>query len=257
MTSYHGGKQRIGKEIAKQIYIISTVIIEDNTDFKIKGYCEPFCGMLGVYRHIPELFEDHKPRLKYKAGDANESVIMMWKKAQKGWIPKKHYTKQDYETLKIQKKPSADKGFVAHSYTFRGISFGGYFKHKQSKLLTQIKRIQDIAEILHENNVDITPKNYDQFSQLKGYIIYCDPPYMNSGQRYYDEKGIKRTFDTDEFWKWCDKMSKHNIVFISEYSTLFNIEPIYSKNVKITGTGNNDKKSQRKENLYVLYNHNV
>lgn len=43
MTAYHGGKQRIGKEIA-------TVIADMTQDVTIKGYCEPFCGMLGVYQ---------------------------------------------------------------------------------------------------------------------------------------------------------------------------------------------------------------
>lgn len=43
------------------------------------GYLEPFCGILGVYQHIPRLFQDH-PSLKYRAGDINESVIKIWKK---------------------------------------------------------------------------------------------------------------------------------------------------------------------------------
>ena len=84
MTRYHGGKQRIGKEIANTIFDISTDI-EDETEFTIRGYCEPFCGMLGVYQHIPELFDDDDfPPLKYKAGDMNESVIKMWKAVQEG-----------------------------------------------------------------------------------------------------------------------------------------------------------------------------
>ena len=32
--------------------------------------CEPFCGMLGVYQHIPSLFdEEGLANLKYLAGD--------------------------------------------------------------------------------------------------------------------------------------------------------------------------------------------
>ena len=67
MTAYHGGKQRIGLEIAENIHLLST-ILEDHSNFKIKGYCEPFCGMLGVYKHIPELFDDHKPKLNSSTG---------------------------------------------------------------------------------------------------------------------------------------------------------------------------------------------
>ena len=57
MTTYHGGKQRIGKTLA-QIFVEESIGIEGEYDFKIKGYCEPFCGMLGVYQYIPKLFEE-------------------------------------------------------------------------------------------------------------------------------------------------------------------------------------------------------
>jgi len=47
MTAYHGGKQKIGKILANVIYDVSTEIEQDKK-FVIKGYCEPFSGMLGV-----------------------------------------------------------------------------------------------------------------------------------------------------------------------------------------------------------------
>jgi site-specific DNA-adenine methylase len=112
MTAYHGGKQRIGRDIANVIYDVSTMI-ERESGFKIKGYCEPFCGMLGVYQHIPELFSNHRPKLQYKAGDINESVIKMWKDVQKGWIPPTTCTEKRYNTLASSKTPSKEKGFVA------------------------------------------------------------------------------------------------------------------------------------------------
>ncbi len=57
MTYYHGGKKRIGKDIADIIYQITSEV-EKQTGQKFQGYCEPFCGMLGVYQHIPSLFQD-------------------------------------------------------------------------------------------------------------------------------------------------------------------------------------------------------
>jgi hypothetical protein len=57
MTSYHGGKQRIGQKLAQVIYDESMDISEEE-GFQIKGYCEPFSGMLGVYKYIPELFKE-------------------------------------------------------------------------------------------------------------------------------------------------------------------------------------------------------
>ena len=42
MTSYHGGKQRIGEKLAQVIVEESLEISEDEV-WTIQGYCEPFC----------------------------------------------------------------------------------------------------------------------------------------------------------------------------------------------------------------------
>lgn len=214
MTSYHGGKQKIGKKIAENMYIISK-IIEDHTDFQIKGYCEPFCGMLGVYQHIPELFHNHKPKLKYKAGDVNKSVIMMWQAAQKGWKPPINVTKKEYDRLKYD-KPSAKKGFIGHQCSFGGKNFRGYVKNRcsGSKIKHGSQNVIDISRNMH--NINFKAGEYTQFSNLKGYIIYCDPPYSKYSD-YYDENHKILKFDNDAFWNWARRMSKYNLVFVSEY----------------------------------------
>jgi len=252
MSSYHGGKQRIGLEIAENIHLVST-IIEEHTDFVIKGYCEPFCGMLGVYRHIPELFSDNKPRLKYKAGDANESVIKMWQAAQKGWKPADLYTKPEYTALKEKTYPSAEKGFVGHSCTFRGINFGGYFKHKKSKRESHVNNIVQISNIMDSHKVKFSPGSYTQFSNLEGYVIYCDPPYVNSEQRYYNTQGNRMTFDSDTFWKWCRQMADKNIVILSEYSAPSDFIQVFKKKVVLTGLGSRGSSNQadRVESLFM------
>ena len=48
IACYNGGKQRIGKRLSS-IIAEESLDIEDEYDFTIKGYCEPFCGMLGVF----------------------------------------------------------------------------------------------------------------------------------------------------------------------------------------------------------------
>ena len=211
MTSYHGGKQRIGKALAEVIYDVATEVADED-DFEIKGYCEPFCGMLGVYQHIPELFEDHRPKLKYKAGDTNASVIKMWKAAQKGWKPPTTCSEEQYDRLKASKATSALKGFVGHQCSFGGIFFGGFGGRygKSTSIGTSANKVKRIASEV--SRVSFTHGSYTQFSKLKGFIIYCDPPYSGTQCRYGDR------FDTDNFWDWCEKMSENNLVFISEYS---------------------------------------
>jgi site-specific DNA-adenine methylase len=212
MSKYHGGKKRVGKKIAHVIYK-ETLKLEDKN---IKGYCEPFAGMLGVFNHIPELFG----KKKYKIGEINESIVKMWKRVMKGWVPPTNISKDKFYKLKCDGKQTAEKGFVGHAFTFRGTYFDTYFKHPVNILRAAIKRIKILGDILKKNKVEIKAGSYKQFSNLKGFVIYCDPPYQGTEQRYYDkscEYKDRLSFDSSEFWIWCKKMSKHNIVFVSEY----------------------------------------
>jgi DNA adenine methylase len=247
MTSYHGGKQRIGKKLAKVIYDESMDISEEE-GFQIKGYCEPFSGMLGVFQHIPELFKEHKPELEYKAGDKNQSVIMMWKAVQQGWKPPSNVSGEEYDRLK-NAPDSAMKGYVGHQYSFGGQYFKGYapkYGHA-SDSSRAVKRVMNIAKKV--SNVSFSAKPYTQYTNLKNYVIYCDPPYSNKEQWY------KGSFDSEEFYEWCRYMAQDNIVFVSEYKAPKDFEKIWSKVVKITGLQVKGAYTSRSENLYLVQSH--
>jgi site-specific DNA-adenine methylase len=206
MTQYHGGKQRIGLEIAERIASIST-----SFGGGIKGYVEPFSGMLGVYQHIPErLVVD-----TYLAGDVNKSVIAMWRRAQKGWKPPTSTTEAQYDTLRAQARSSALKGFIGHACSWRGIYFSPF--RSRTDLRHSSERVQDIVKKVEK--VFFVHSEYNKFAGLKGYVIYCDPPYFKSS-RYYDEKGRALKFNHEKFYKWAERMAKNNLVFISENSKL-------------------------------------
>jgi DNA adenine methylase len=226
MTTYHGGKQRVGKKLAEIIYEISTSLEED-LDLSIKGYCEPFVGMCGVYQHIPELFKNHRPKLVYKAGDVNDAIIIMWKAAQKGWKPPLTCTREKFNKLKSSKKSSPEKTFVGCVYTYRGVYLNSYFPHKLSKVKSNAERVKSVAKKL--KNVQFRTGAYQQFSNLKQYIIYCDPPYDNTTQYFYDTRGNRLNFDHTAFWNWCRKMSKDNLVFISSYTAPKDFTKIFTK----------------------------
>jgi site-specific DNA-adenine methylase len=233
--AFHGGKQRTGEEIADVVHEIS-VNIEEDEGFQIKGYCEPFCGMLGVYKHIPELFEGHKPKLRYKAGDANASLIAMWQAAKKGWKPPIRKIKiGEFERLAGNGKVSREKGYIGHLYGYRGKYFQP-FEHRTTKAM-RIRSSEGVHTIGEDlRTVSFTSGFYTQFSRLRGYVIYCDPPYAVQSY-YYDEYGTRRVFDRDAFWEWCRRMSENNIVFVSEYSMPKDFEEVWSKG---------------KERLYVI-----
>jgi site-specific DNA-adenine methylase len=211
MTIYHGGKQRLGREISQCI----SDAIKYFPEFNIHGYCEPFCGMLGVYQYILPMINNN---ITYEAGDINESVIEMWKAVKDGWIPSLIYTKDQFDILKYNRECSAEKGYVGCLYTFRVVFFDSYFLHNKGKRNSNRDRIINMKSKI--KNIQFSTGEYNQYSDLCGYVIYCDPPYKNATCRYFNGKGYydKLSFDHDSFWKWCKHMSTKNIVFVSEYS---------------------------------------
>ncbi len=252
MTAYHGGKQKMGKGIANVIHKISTEMEEDG-EMDIVGYCEPFVGMAGVYQHIPELFKDHKPKLKYKAGDTNKSVILMWKGAQRGWKPPKTCAKQKYERLRHNGQSSAEKGFVGHAYGFGGQYFKGFTASKICRKKAVVKmgnNIVRISKLLRQ--VVFTSGDYNRYSSLRNYIIYCDPPY-SSFSYYPGDKGSQNIeFDHQKFWKWCRKMSENNIVFVSEYKAPKGFELVWSKRGSSGTNARGNSPHRIIEKLYMI-----
>ena len=261
MTSYHGGKQKTGKIIAEVLLKNVLKEVENKVHpavlrtegILLKGYCEPFCGMLGVYKHMyRHLSPSGDTKFIFKAGDMNKSLILMWKSCQKGWIPPVKCSEACYNKLKKQKNPSAIKGFIGHQYSFGGQYFKGYrgiYKNNDNYK----KASQDVFDIATElKKVKFKQGNFTQFSNLKNYIIYCDPPYSRSNY-YFDEEHNRLYFDHIEFWNWCLEMGKNNIVFVSEYSCPIKdkrIKLVYGKPVKLTGSTPKDRK--RIEKIYMI-----
>lgn len=244
MTRYHGGKAREGEALAKLIaeYVSST-------GKTYSGYCEPFCGMLGIYRHIP----DYINVKNYKAGDANESVIAMWKAVQKGYKLPITCTEKRYNELRNMKKPHPDKGFCGHEFAFGGQYLAGFRKDKKlnKDRSVIVKRIEAIAKKL--NKCKFSAGSYTQFSGLKNYIIYCDPPYADVTCNYKDEGRKKRKFDNAAFWKWCDEMSKNNLILVSEYTAPKGWRKIYKNYVHANANPNYKKlgKTDKADCLFV------
>ena len=212
MTYYPGGKKYKGKEIANIIYEGST-IFADQSNFKIKGYCEPFCGMMGVYQHIPALFKHHNRKIKYIAGDRNTYLVKLWKGIQNGFIPPIKCNRQEYYKMKDDNDQSLSAIFLGVACSIRGIFRGTFFPPNNVK--HQATEIQKIGKEI--TNVKIKGCDYSAFSNLSGFVIYCDPPYKNTGNVYSIDDKHSSSFDYSQFINWCRDMSKTNIIFISEY----------------------------------------
>lgn len=215
---YHGGKNRTGKQIA--CFIVNEC---EKRQICPDGYAELFSGMMGVYKHIPKLFEKIEKKCNHKmefiASDINESIIKMWKSLQSGWIPPRYMiSEEQYDKLRKSKSSSALKGYVGHYYGWSGQYFGTF----DAKLKTPsqvFNRPDKLIEVSNElKMVHFKTADYTKWRKLRNFVIYLDSPYEDVNSNYYQEGGIKRPkFDHKKYWEWVRKLSRNNLVFASAY----------------------------------------
>lgn len=210
---YHGGKTRIGKSIAEKIKVVI-----DNSGGLINGYIEPFCGMCGVFVHVVQ-----KTNLQsYIASDNNASVIKMWEDLRDGWKPDiENFDEIKFLEMKGDGTSSSSKGFFGHAMTFGAL----YFQCYRPELYKLLK--YSLGDIIKRSNImkDVEFRSCDYKSiigeeEIHNKLIFCDPPYERIS-KYYDEFNKRRSFDSDEFWRLCEKLSMKNIVVISEQKKFF------------------------------------
>ena len=108
---YVGGKNRIGKDIALKM----KELIDKNT---ISGYIEPFCGSLGVMKHMVDYHDN------LIASDSHCDLIAMWKGIKNGtFVPPK--------TVSEKYKNIFTVGFAAET---NDIDDNTLYKLKEKKL---------------------------------------------------------------------------------------------------------------------------
>ena len=194
--------------------IASTLQEVLNDNKTLTGYCEPFCGGCGVLSHMTSL-----EGLTFIAGDANKSIICMWKSLCEGWEPDiTDATRERYAELKGNGASSAEKGFLGHVVSYGGLYFKTFTDSLVSRLPSSKASVINISRKV--TNVEFSAGDYTQFSGLENNLIFCDPPYEKNS-RYFDEFNNKMNFDSDTFWEWCIEMaSSNNVVVVNEMSDI-------------------------------------
>lgn len=82
----------------------------------------------------------------------------------------------------------------------------------QLEQLEQLERLQQLGRL---QQLEITNKDYRAFTDVKGAIIYLDPPYENSDVGGYSDS---KQFNHAEFYNWAAEMARENIVLLSSYT---------------------------------------
>ena len=76
--------------------------------------------------------------------------------------------------------------------------------------LCRLQSLERITDVDVPPVLTVTTEDYKALTFEQGGIIYCDPPYKTTKERY------DRDFDFDDFYSWCEHQA--NPVFISEYT---------------------------------------
>ena len=201
---YLGGKHGIGKHIAE------FMTEQCDPSSGIEGYLEPFCGSLGVFKHMTKY--DYK---KFVASDYHPDLIAMWQQLQKNQlrIPKE-MTETQYNKLKNAASPNAMKAVAGFGLSFGGKFFAGFAQkwagNSGRDFLREFRTsIEKIKPAIQKDNVTFVKKSYDGHIP-KNMLVYCDPPYRET------EGYSTGSFDHDAFWETMRQWSRDNCVFVSE-----------------------------------------
>jgi DNA adenine methylase len=213
---YLGGKQRLGKHISPTLRDIWDT---NRINMKLDGILDPFCGSLGVFKHMTD-FEGAKT---YVASDYHPDLIAMWQAVQNGTLEYPvSISEEEYLEAKAMDSPSAYKAFVGFGMSFGGRYFGAYSQKylgekREDFCKEMVNSLKRTAPMIRRPRVMFSNIEY-QSLQPKNKFIYCDPPYEVTKYPIKYRRDTKRydVFDNAEFWNIMRKWSKNNLVVISE-----------------------------------------
>lgn len=242
---YMGGKSKKGPIIANKM----ESILKKNKH--IKGYIEPFCGSLGVFRHMTQVMEG-KPCY---ALDGCEDLILLFKKLQENKFKcPEPIDEEKWKKLKYSKKPSALRAFAGFGLSYSGIWFDGYaqkyapqrdYHGAAYRGLQKIKPFIKDAIFEHRNY-----KDHLKCIEKGSYLIYCDPPYANTKKQF----GSNYDFDINVFWETAKKWASWgNIVVVSETTAPKDPKIKEIATIDIKSTINNGKNNTTYvDKLYIV-----
>ena len=233
---YMGSKKRLSKEL---VPIIQNYITENTV-----GYIEPFVGGANI---IDKIKCDNRYGF-----DIHKQLIELFIKLQNDidGIPNE-IPYEEYMEVKNNKENYEDwyLGLVGFLGSFGAKYFGGYARHNKDDFTEQIQRgsIKNLKKQYDDlKDVKFECKDFREIKDIKGYVIYCDPPYK--GATKYSTK----EFPYDEFYNWCREMSKDNIVLISEYNMPEDFKCIWQKDNKINFDSNRTNANSKIEKLFII-----
>lgn len=216
--------------------------IDDNN---VAIFYDPFVGGANIIDKI---------QCRNRIGnDIHKELISMWNELQKGWIPPSHITEEEYISVRDNKEnyPDYYVGYVGYHATYGTKYFGGYARNFKSDGTPRDQSNEAFRNTMKQidsiKNISFICGDYKDIV-LKDAVIYCDPPYQGT------TKYSINSFDYNEFWDWCRKVSKDNWLFVSEYNAPDDFKCIWYKTSLANfdcHRGNDTSKKIRTEKLFI------
>lgn len=233
---YVGSKNRFSKEL---VPIIQSYIDDNN----IENYIEPFVGGANVIDKI---------KCKNRIGfDNHKELIALLQQAQDDTsVFPSTISEDEYLRVRNNKSEYPDwyVGLVGFCASFGAKYFGGYARDPKTGRNMPRESIQNILKQAPAlKGITFANCDFMEIGNVEGCLIYCDPPYRGT------VKYRTGNFQYEKFYDWCRKMSKSNIVLVSEYDMPDDFVCIWQRqtkthlNSKRIGTENN-----RIEKLYII-----
>lgn len=237
---YVGSKNRLSKQLVP--------IIQSYVDKGCNAYIEPFVGGANMIDKI-----NHPHKYGY---DNHKYLIALLKQAQSdiGVFPEE-ITEQKYQYVKSHIIDSIFEdwyiGLVGFC-SFDGKWFGGYPRGFKNDGVTSRNITNEIIRNLIKQAPNLININFAccdfrniPINELGGDVIYCDPPYKGTTKYATD------TFPYDEYYNWCKRLAKDNIVLCSEYWMPDNFEIVWEG--QLTCTLDKSSRSNKIEKLYLCH----
>ena len=127
---------------------------------------------------------------------------------------------------------------------------GGYAGIVHTKANT-VRNYYDEAKRNFENQIPNLKNikwgciNYKDLKEFKNFVVYCDIPYKDTKQY-----NTSKNFNHNDFWQWVRKISKNNIVLVSEYQAPKDFKCIWEQ--PILRTIDNTKRVETIERLFEI-----
>lgn len=233
---YMGSKNRLAKELVP--------IIQSYITPSTKGYLEPFVGGGNLI---------DKVECDNKFGSDNHKYLIAFLDAlSKGYEPPKNISEEEYKYIKTHQDEYSDEflGYVGFQLSYGAKWFDTFRRDKIGKRKYDEEAYRNVmkqAPLL--KNIKFKCCDFGDINNISDYVIYCDPPYRDTANYSTGE------FPYDEFYNWCRKMAKNNIVLVSEYNMPSDFKCIFKKEYRClmySSKESNDTKNNRVEKLFIL-----